>query len=415
MAINFTRLFTALGKIIASVNSENTYRGTTLPARTAVLDAQYVSPNQALISGLYPAEDAAQAAGDGWMAYLRQLAAVTVIQEVDLDRPMVNPTLPAALASVAAGLRAVTPTPETVTESPTVLSDTPTLTVGDAQLVFAAGVNPSDLYNPDVYLLNVVSDQTTGSTAYSEFISVVGKANVAPLNWLWPTGSGVNSGITATNSANDTLVSPDFSTWTASGTVVIADTVPGPRGETTATKLSNDNTYVQYELPVIAPGTYSWTVFIQGDGANSALSTVEIQIVNAAGTTVATLDSVDATVSTWEQYSGVWNFTTQPPVAPSTYYLRIRCETSADIDVHVALPGFDSALPLYAGGPVLYVWSGTEPLGLADSWTATVTRATSETVSLYRGMCRLFDLPSLSPQITIPTGSPGTYTNALVA
>ena len=43
-----------------------------------------------------------------------------------------------------------------------------------------------------------------------------------------------------------------------------------------------------------------------------------------------------------------------------------------------------------------------------------VTRGSSETVSLYRGMVRLFDLPSLSPQITIPTGSPGTYTNALV-
>lgn len=411
MAIDFTRLFTALGKIIASVNSENTYRGTTLPARVAVLDAQYVSPNQALITDLYPSQDTAQASGDGWLAYLQQLATDTIIQECNLDRPMVDPSLNNAIATVAAGLRAAS---QTVTESPCTLSDTPSLTVGDAQLVFDIGVNPSDLYNPDVYLINVTADQTTGATAYSEFLSIVGKANVPALNWLWPTGSGVNSGITATNSANDTLVSSDFSTWTASGTVVVADSVPGPRGETTATLLSGDNTYVQYELPVIAPGTYSWTVFIQGDGANTAGSTVEIQIVNAAGTLVATLDSVDATVSTWEQYSGIWNFTTQPPINPSTFYLRIRCETAMDIDVHVALPGFDSTVPLYPGGPVLYVWSGTTPLGLADSWTATVTRGTSETVSLYRGMVRLFDLPSLSPQVTIPTGSPGTYQNSLV-
>lgn len=405
MAINFTRLFTALGKIIASVNSENTYRGTTLPARVAVLDGQYVSPNQALITNLYPAEDTAQASGDGWLAYLQQLAVVTAIQEVDLDRPMVNPTLPAALASIASGLRAAS---QTVTEAPAVCADTPTLTVGDAQLVFEAGVNPSDLYNPDTYLVNVVSDQTTGSTPFSEFVSVVGKANVPALNFLWPTGSGVNSGLTATNSANDTLISSDFSTWTATGAVVA--TTGGPRTGVIPYNVPAAAS-MKYELPTVAPGSYAWTWFYYGAGAGCD---VYLEIVDSADNVVTVLDFVTDAAAAWVQASGVWNFTTQPPFtyAEGPLYLRIR--TDGVGPAKFALPGFDSATPLYAGGPVMYLWSGTTPLGLPDYWTATVTRASSETVGLYRGMVRLFDLPSLSPQITIPTGNPGTFQNSLV-
>lgn len=405
MAINFTRLFTALGKIIASVNSENTYRGTTLPARVAVLDGQYVSPNQALITNLYPAELTAQASGDGWMAYLQQLAVDTIIQECNLDRPMVNPTLASAVATVAAGLRAAG---QTVTESPATLANTPTLTVGDAQLVFAAGVNPSDLYNPDVYLVNVVSDQTTGSTPFSEFVSVVGKANVGPLNWLWPTGSGVNSGLTATNSAFDTLISSDFSTWTPTGAVVV--TTGGPRAGVLPYNVPAAAS-MKYELPTVAPGTYSWTWFYYGAGAGCD---IYYEIVDSADNVVTVLDAVNDAPAAWDQASGIWNFTTQPPFAyaEGPLYLRIRVDGVGP--AKFALPGFDLATPLYAGGPVMYLWSGTTPLGLADYWTATVTRGSSETVSLYRGMVRLFDTPSLSPQVTIPTGSPGTYTNALV-
>lgn len=409
MAINFTRLFTALGKIIASVNSENTYRGTTLPARVAVLDAQYVSPNQALITDLYPNQDAAQASGDGWMQYLQQLATATVIQEVNLDRPMVNPGLTQALANVAAGLRAAG---ETVTQSPSVLADTPHLTVGDAQLVFAAGVNPSDLYNPDSYVVQVTQDQTTGATPFSEFISVTGKADVAPLNWLWPQGSNVSSDFSCTNSANSTLVSSDFSAWTPSGTFVVSTS--GPRTGVLPWQLSVTGSYAQYELPVIAPGTYAWTWFYRGDA--SVGTDLKLEIVDSTGTLVYQLALAEDPAATWVQQSGVWNFRAQPPVdyAPGPLYLRITLVTSAAGSAKVALPGFDAALPLYPGGPVMYCWAGTTPLGLADYWDATVTRGTSETVSLYRGMVRLFDLPSLSPQITIPTGNPGTYTNALV-
>lgn len=410
MAINLTRLFTGLGKIIASVNSVQTYRGTTLPARVAVLDAQYASPLQELIDGLYANQNQAITdAGDSWLSYLQNLAVATVLKECDLDRPLIDTSLNNALGLVAAALRAAG---ETVTNSPTVLAQVPSLTVGDGLLVFENSINQNDLYYTDSYLVQCTQDQTTGATAYSELISITGKAAVDGLDYRWPTGSGVLTSQTMNDSANDTLVPSSFSTWTASGTVAAASGNPRPTGS--CYQLTGNGSYVQYLLPALAPGSYSWTLFVQGDAGNAALSTVTVEIVNASGATVANLGSFDATVATWEQDAGVWNFTIQPPITPSTYYLRIKSNSAGVIVAKIALPGFINATPLYSGGPVLLGWSGATPLGLADLWTASVTRASSETVSLFRGMERLFGLSAMSPFVAIPTGSPGTYTNALV-
>jgi len=410
MAINLSRYFTALGKIIASVNSVNTYQGTTLPARVAVLDAQYVSPNQSLITDLYPQEAANQDSDTQWLNYLQNLAVATAIQEVNLNKPMVNPSIQEALSQIAIGLRAAG---QTVTSSPTVLANTPYLSVGDAQLVFTDSINQNDLYYADNYAVQVVSDQTTGSVAYGAQIGVTGTANVNSLSWLWPQGSNVQTTIQETDSANDTLIPSSFASWSNFGAT--SDTIVGPRGASgTYYKFTANAQYMQYELPVLAPGSYTWTLFVKGDASSAVASTVTVSIVNASGSLVASLGSFNAQTTTWTQASGVWNFAIQPPVSPSTYYLRVTGVSGGALLAHFALPGFNSALPLYPGGPVMYCWAGTTPLGLADSWVATVTRAASETVSLIRGMERLYSLSSYSPYIAIPTASPGTYQNTLV-
>lgn len=413
MAINFTRLFTSLGKIIASVNSVNTYRGTTLPARVAVLDAQYVNPIQEVIDDLYTQQLDAQNSSDTWMGYLQTLAEATIQKEVNLDRPMPNPSLPEAITQVARGLRLAG---ETVTNSPVVLSNTPTLTVGNARLTYSESINQSDLYLVDVLNVTVSSDQTTGSTAFSEFLTVQGKANVDPLNWLWPQGSNVSGGLASTDSAFDTLVSSDFSTWTTSGTGVAA--ADNPRSSLYATQtcwqLTGNGSYVQYPLTALAPGSFPWTLFYKGDAGNTAGTTLIVRLVDASGATVATLATLTGLTGTWIQTSDMWNYTINPPITPGALYLRIIVSTGGTGVMKIAFPGFTQASPVYSGGPVLFCWSGTTPLGLADYWTATSTRAASETVSLYRGMERLFGLSSLSPYIAIPTASPGTYTNALV-
>lgn len=415
MAINFTRMFTAIGKCIGALNSANTYQGTTLTGRTSTFSTQYVSPNNNLVDSLYTQLQNTQQAQAAWITYVQALAQATMIQECSLDRPLNDNSVSSALQAVAYGLRAAS---QTVTYSPSTLATVPSLTVGDGQLVFAASVNPSDLYLADSYLLNVVSDQTTGSTQYQEQISMVGKANVDPLNWLWPQGSSVNTIITALDSAQQTKVPPTFSTWSASGTVAIGTLGTGPRSADTTYApytVTGNGSYLQYPLTAVAPGTYSYNLFMKGNAGNTGGSTVTVLIVNASGTTVATLATLSATSGSWVQSSGVWNFPIQPPVTPSTaYYLRFQVNTGGTATVTLAYPGFVSLSPLYQGGPVACVWSGTTAFGLADLWTASCTRGTSETVSLIRGMERLFTLSAYSPYITIPTANPGDYTNALV-
>jgi len=415
MAINFTRMFTAIGKCIGALNSANTFQGTTLTGRTSTFSTQYVSPNNNLVDSLYTQLQSAQQAQAAWITYVQALAQATMIQECSLDRPLNDNSVSSALQAVAYGLRSAG---QTVTESPTTLATVPSLTVGDGQLVFAASVNPSDLYLADSYLLNVVSDQTTGSTEYQEQIAMVGKANVDPLNWLWPQGSSVNTVLTALDSAQQTLVPPTFSSWTPSGTTAVAVAGTGPRSaDTTYTPytITGNGSYFQYQLNAVAPGTYSYNIFMKGNAGNTGGSTFTVSIVNAAGTLVSTLGTLSATSGSWVQSSGVWNFPIQPPVTPSTgYYLRFTVVTGGTATVTVAYPGFVNLSPLYQGGPVACIWSGTTAFGLADLWTASVTRGTSETVSLIRGMERLFGLSAYSPYIVIPTGNPGDYTNALV-
>ena len=416
MAINFTRMFTAIGKIIGGLNETTAFQGTTLATRANTLSAQYVSPDNNLVNSLFSQLQSTQNAQSPWVSYLQSLAQATMIQECSLDRPLNNNSVASALAAVAYGLRAAG---QTVTESPATLATVPSLTVGNGQLVFAASVNPSDLYLADSYLLNVTSDQTTGATQYQESISMVGKANVGALNWLWPQGSSVNTTLRAIDSAQTTKVPPSFATWTPFGTTAVASAGTGPRSADTTYvpyTITGNGSYFQYQLPTtLAPGTFSYNLFMKGNAGNTFASVVTVSIVNASGTLISTLATLSATSGSWVQSSGVWNFPIQPPVTPSTgYYLRFTVVTGGTATVTVAYPGFVSLSPLYQGGPVACVWSGTTAFGLADLWTASTTRGTSETVSLIRGMERLFTLSAYSPYIVIPTGNPGDYTDALV-
>jgi hypothetical protein len=65
----------------------------------------------------------------------------------------------------------------------------------------------------------------------------------------------------------------------------------------------------------------------------------------------------------------------------------------------------------------MLIWSGSTAFGLADLWTASVTRGGSETGSLYRGLERLFSISTLAPQVQIPVNElPAlpTYADSLV-
>lgn len=422
MAINFSRLFTSLGKIIGNVNSANTYQSTTLPARVAILDADFVSPRQDVIDGLYAQQDEAQVALNTWLDYNQGLALAVLEKEVNLDRPQANNSLGNLLKQVADGLRAAS---ETVTISATTLATVDSQTVGDAVLQYFEGFNPDDLYYTDSYLLEVTQDQTTGATPFSELVTVTGKANVSSLDWRWPQGSSVATGLPVVDSAQDSLVASSIGSWTASPSgdmSAVASTGPRLSDPTyTSYKLeaTTGTTSVQYDLPILAPGSYTGTIFVLPNLTNAA-GRVNVYIEDAAGNVLYT-QQWDPTNAVWTQLDFTWTYQIQPPVtlggAPLSQQLRIRWDVNsptATDDVTFAYAGFQQAFPLYQGGPVMFIWAGSVPNYLGDKWTASTTRGTSETVSLYRGMERLFGLSQFSPFVTIPTGNPGTYTNALV-
>jgi len=264
---------------------------------------------------------------------------------------------------------------------------------------------------------------TTGATAFSEFITVVGTQNAPPLNYAWPTGSSVLTGIQSSDSAFSTLVSSDLSAWTSSGAGTWVAVVDNPRSSAYATQTcyaitaaGAGVTYVQYPVAqALAPGSYAWTCFIKGS-SGALTDALTVKLVDSQGNVLATLATYTSYSGAWQQKTGIFNYTINPPMTPPVgqLYLRFTFTATGAASVRFAFPGFSSATPLYSGGPVMWIWSGSTPLGLADYWVATSTRSTSETVSLFRGLERFFGLSSFSPQIAIPTASPGTYTNALV-
>jgi len=465
MTIAFTRLFTTLGLLAGALNEVNTYRGTTLTARANDLFDQYVTSSvySALVDPVFTNREAAASAQDTYVGALGTAASAAILAEVVADRPLVNETLDAALAEL---VRQMTTAAESLNDCPgsVTVTDVGTPT-GDHQFAFgvydATSGKKTDFLVPDVYRLTLSADRSTGGTKWAETFSVVGKpADSLPTDASYPSGTGLDTSVTAVDPANDFGIASgggfDSSEWSGNtpsewslgtgvvaGTHVLKKTSDDPRGtgaSNCSLRLVGDGSVlvklrqqvtvspstlyaVHFRIKKVAdPGT-DWGVSLRlVDGTSFAALAGPGSYSNVV--TSATAGSV---ASSWA--NPVKGLFVTPAVLPTdaegdtSVYLEILFHQFSSLttapantaEVYVDHISVQEVTPLYSGGPTLAVFSGITEGVVGDLRTGTVALDSgAPSAYLIRGIDRLVGLAARTARIPTVSGGSETQADALV-
>lgn len=423
MAINYTRLFTTLGKIVGGLDEANTYRGTTLAARADTLSARFDAALQDTAEGLYPALESGQGSLDSWVAYLSDLAADTIQAEVAADRDLPDLSLTTAILELDRQMRADV---ESLEDSDAAVVVTPNLTDGTAVLIGTA-LQPTGVAAPlalaDSYAVTVPRGRLGGDTQFQEILDIVGTREAVPsTSWEWPGGSGVSASVSVrdphfnvglTNGRLSSVTgwtqSPDGE-WTADAATTAPRT--GYTANVTHLDPTGASATLSQEVDIQARTIYAWTLKVFKDAGVQDWS-VGVRLKDGAGVTIPGLTSTHTAAS----LSAGWNTLTGFFVTPEAWDGEAEFEVSysaivTQTNLEVAHAGIDSTTPLYTGGPTLFAWAGTEPLTTRDEWDVDVT--VGGTGALHRGVDRLVDLRSVLPH-GLPTSTVATQADALVS
>lgn len=429
MAINFTRLFTALGKVCGALNEWNTSRGSTLTTRVSTLRTQFTGIDADLDDDLTTNQNNAVTSGDVWVSYLTQMCQRLVIDEVLNDRPQTDQQFTACLTELvrqmgvaAESLATSLATVGSVTAvgAPT---GTPTWVVSDLDALRQAR---SDWTLPDVLLLTAV-----GNTS----VNVQGQAAVTPeTRPTWPTGAGVNTTLTQINAATTSLgADPGFESWlagppispvswtilsgTAGTTVSQASDTPVTGQGTYSLQLLGDGTTlkVRQQVTVSAGECYFLHAFVKRTANPANTGTLTVSLRDSAGTLLSGTSNISILTSA---ASGSWTANTAALVTPKNLptdglvYLEIQYNGGVGDTLRLDQVALNLLPTLYTGGLRLAVVKGVTATVTGDAWTHTTTLA-SPTAAFIRALNRLLALTNYS--VRIPTSGAPTQANALVS
>lgn len=429
MAINFTRLFTALGKLVGGLNEWNTGRGSTLTSRVSTLRTQLTGIDADLDENLSNSRDSAIAAGDGWPGYFTTVGQEALIAEVVADRPQTDRQFGACLKELVrqmgvAGetLNSYAATVGTVTAvgSPT---GTPTFVVSDLDQYTQAA---SDFTLPDVLLLT--TDSTGGMAVQGQSAaSVVTRPD-------WPSGAGVNTTLTLVNAATTSLgADPGFESWNTGppATPISWTTVSGSAGTTvsqaTDTPITGQGTLclqllgdgstlrVRQAVTVNASEVYFLHAFVKRTANPANTGTLTVALRDSSGNVLSGASTISVTTSA---AATSWTALTAALATPKNLpsdglvYLEIRYNGGVGDTLRIDQVALNLLPALYVGGLRLAIVKGVTASVVGDAWTHTTTRATP-TASLIRGLNRLFTLTSYTDRI--PTDGSPSQADALVS
>ncbi|HWB13347.1 MAG TPA: hypothetical protein VG826_29245 [Pirellulales bacterium] len=223
MAITLTGaggLFTRLGKLAGALNDLNTFRGGTSSGQLvlAVTDAlAEVDGDTAAIRYALQGLNAALPAGQGALTplanALRTAAQNLLIAQVNADTPLVQQTVPYALAVLKAQMLSGGDyvSPNTVSATPAAGGSN----TGNGAIV--CGTRDPYGYQLDNLLAETLQVSVTAEESAGGSLLFQGtKSQADPLNWQWPAGSGANALLTAIAPAANTgyVAGGDFETFT---------------------------------------------------------------------------------------------------------------------------------------------------------------------------------------------------------
>jgi hypothetical protein len=432
VAIAFTNLFTALGKLVGGLNEWNTGRGATLDTRASTLRTNLTAISSDLDITLESNRSAAEASGQGWVSYLSTTCWDTVRAAVLADRPQTDTSQTGVLTELCRQMRVSSENLATslatigsVTNvgSPT---GTPTFVVSDVDGVTQAR---SDWTLPDVLLFTGVSESS---------VAVQGQSSTPASTYPdWPSGTGVNTTLSLIDASVTSLASdPGFESWNAGPPISpsIWSIVVGTAGSTVVRVTDTPITSVgSYSMQLLGDGTTSATPLRVRQAVTLSASTVYFihafmkRTANPANTGTLTVGLRDSSGNLLSGTTGIsvltsaistsWTAVTAVVATPAAIpsggaYLEIRYNPGNGDSVYLDQVSINALPALYTGGLRVAIVKGATAVAPGDGWTLTTTRA-NPSLSLIRGLNRLMSLDSYS--VRIPTSGAGTQGDALVS
>ena len=426
MAIAFTTLFTALGKICGGLNDWNTARGSSLDSRISTLRTQVTGISPELDANLTTAGDSAVAGAEVWPSYLASLAADTIKAAVLADRPQTDTSFSGCLTEL---VRQMGVSSESLADN--------AATVGAASAVGAPTGTPkfvvSDLDGYTQAASNFcIADVLNIVLQSADVAAVQGKsATSSQTHPDWPSGSGVNTSLTLVNAATTSIGSdPGFESWNTGPPVTPTNwTIVSGTAGTTVSRATDDPVSGTYSLQLLGDGStlnlrqavsvsantvYFIHAFVKRTANPANTGTLTISLRDASGTLVSGTTSISVATSA---AATSWTANTTALATPATLpasgvYLDIRYNGGVGDTLRLDSVALNPLPALYTGGIRLAIVKGITAGVYGDTWTQTTTRATP-TASFIKQLNRLLSLTSYS--VRIPCSGAPTQADALVS
>lgn len=211
MTINFTNLFTRLGKGLAIIEAINTSRGTTIPALMLAYQDEFDSLSLALKDAAVPAagdaNDSYKSGADSAVSTIRTSLENVLMQMVDDDANLSSVTITLALTELIEQMIA-----ESESVDASAVAVTPSAITGNGNGVLVASAKrPDGLAAQHSYAETVTITCTSATAPATATFTATSPAAVQnKMSSDWPGGSGIGKSITATSAASSLLGNGDF-------------------------------------------------------------------------------------------------------------------------------------------------------------------------------------------------------------
>jgi hypothetical protein len=436
-------LFVRLGHLANLLYDINNLQLNTIPPQFVEIIGDYTSSDQVLLDSINSQMVQGQNANQGLAGFVQQMSQNVLLRMVYLDTGM-NLSLAPALNELIRQMRA---------SNNTVLGYTIGGSVSSANVVNGNGVLVFDTHNASGYVqdltyaeiirVSCTQDSTSGaSLAGNERFQAVGQSAASGvLNQDYPAGSGCNQRLSAINatanaSQGNLLTNSDFETFVANtpaswtidigtaGTQVLKETSPVYSGLSSLGIVGDASTLttISQTLTLSNLTAYTFNLFcrISATPAAGVLRVTLVDENNAVTTDAAgNSNSVSLTLSgvstsSWQSLTGTFR---TPYILPTSLKLQIKLTTALStgktlyID-HLAL---GTATYLYAAGPSIAVFSGSNPLFVPDFFTLTTTNNHTSTNKSFQ-VFTARTLGGLSNGVLLPSATSGnTISDALIS
>ena len=418
MAINYTTLFTRLGRIVKAVNDLLAFGGTTLPALYDDILDEYEARRD-LVPTLGVSGEANARAVQGWVNGLKAAADKTLADlQLDLNAPSasVATILPLLVADMAANSESVR---KNGVSAPSVSAGGGNVGSGSLKAsVKAVGGVDDERVIDEVVELVCTADQFTGASAAGETFSITGYPS-RPAADPGKRGNGTGPSMTVED-ANNKLLNGDFETFTVANTpdswtlgtgavaggTVKQETSNVHRGSA-ALHLDGDGSTTSVTISQTPAGgvlaastTYAVGVWLRKGGTVTGGSTLVVRVTGTGFSTVNLFNADPATLTT--SYVLYAAFINTPANLPSNLKVEVVW-SSADTAGALAdlyLDDFVVAVPTAFGHVQYAVFAGATAFIKGDVFSVTNDNDYAGVFQTFFG--RFYDtaLPSVSSSET---------------